>query len=185
MKTPSGGESRPTLSGVAGGDTQDVTPHYITQGVACVLGFMSLPLRLMRTKPLATSPFTKALEQTSLADLHAERQAVANNMAALENHLHLLDLAIQWKKGDAGDENGERRPSLRAGIVEILNDSAPLRPTEIYAELNERGWAPGGKNAKAQVAARLSKLVGSGHLARVGEKGSSRYTLPDRTTDSG
>src|SRR5688572_3153741 len=96
--------------------TQHVIPTYITGGVAPALGFL-LPLRLMRTKIVASSPFTKALEQTSLAELHAERRAVEQNKAALENHLHLLDLAIQWKMGGADENGDDRRRSLREAIV--------------------------------------------------------------------
>jgi hypothetical protein len=179
--------ARTTLQGVdhvSRGSTKDVTP-YLTPGVACVLPEIPLTLRLMRTKDLAqTSRLAQALQETTVSDLQADLRGVEKAIAAMENHRDLLRLALQVKVGYSS-EDGEPKPSLREAIVQVLRDSPPLRPAEIYSELEAEGWGPRGKNAKAQVAARLSKLVESGHLTRVGEKGSSRYTLPERTTDSG
>jgi hypothetical protein len=83
-----------------------------------------------------------------------------------------------------GDSNS--RPSLRQAILYVLNERADaMRPTDIFKELELRGWAPKGKNARGQLHARLSKMVANRQVIRRGDAGSGRYTLPSKTEGPG
>jgi hypothetical protein len=67
-------------------------------------------------------------------------------------------------------------PPLRKAILFILDDRSPnyVARDEILAELDRRGWGPGGKTPRNTVISRLSELVRDEIVERSGNK----YRLP-------
>lgn len=171
--------------------------HPITPGVACIPGWLGARIAYMKSAVAPTSRFTKALLEAPLDELQAEMREVRQAMYQLEAHANLLNMAIEWKIAHKAETDGKtaaaadddidwdapiKPRSLREAILLVLADATqPLRTAEVYRELEQRGWLPGGANPKSQLAARLSKMYEKGVVTRSGTP--ARYRLPTQGTE--
>jgi hypothetical protein len=59
-------------------------------------------------------------------------------------------------------------PPLRKAILQVLTDLGELSRDDLVAELDRRGWGPGGKNPRNSVVSRLSDLTRAGAVEQDG-----------------
>jgi hypothetical protein len=140
--------------------------------------------------------FARVLSEESEDSLTRQRAQVRAQIAELQLKDSLLGIALREKATEASregrpaqrprdlenlltafggaEEGAVRKPTLAAALIDVLRESSePLRPVEIFSELAHRGLAPGGRNARNQLAARLSRMTAAGKLVR----SNGRYTV--------
>jgi hypothetical protein len=175
------------------GRTPDPNPVPIT---VCTPAWLGATLNLVRQRTEPTGPFLDVINRFPLEQLMEEREKLRVQMAQLNTAAQLLDLAISARRAANGQQEDKTiaapsaeavasapaptiggRPRLKQAILRVMADTPPgteWTPSELHSELENRGWAPTGTAARAQISNRLSDLVKSGQLDKP-EKG--RYVL--------
>lgn len=155
----------------------------------CTPSCLGVTLNLVNQRIEPTGPFIELLNRFPLEQLEEELARVDANMAQLNTARQLLDLAIQARRaangGTRGIDSGRGsdsasvgvRPPLKQAILAVMADGPAAyawTPSEIHSALDDRGWAPTGTAARAQISNRLSGLVDKG---QVGKPDKGKYVL--------
>ena len=158
----------------------------------------------MNSNPTDTAT-AKLLDGLTREELDEEINDVQRRMAELSTHLEFLQLALRLKEsrlrrddrvepgrlvdeaaalGAVAATTGPGRPPLKAAVLLVMGE-APNKvwtPTELYAAVAARGWAPETASAKTQVSNALQRLRRSHQVKKVG---TGRYELATPTRTDG
>jgi hypothetical protein len=108
------------------------------------------------------------------SDIAADAQAARMTFERLQEELREVDRALAARSAEAnGRTQSSRRQAspipLRKAILTVLRE----RPggwdrTQILEALEEKGWAPGGRNPRNTLTSRLAEMANEGLIMRVG-----------------
>ena len=130
------------------------------------------------------SLLSRLLRSQQVSELRALRTELVRDLKANRAEFERLQLDLREVEKAISERTGQDVPPLfqpdtvsrtgmplRRAIIHIL-DEAPERVwdrDEVMAELDMRGWAPGGKNPRNTLSTRLAEMANEGQIRRAGE----------------
>jgi hypothetical protein len=170
--------------------------HHPVPITVCTPAWLGVTLNLVKQRTEPTGAFLDLINGFSLEQLEEERDKLLVQMAAMTTATQLLELAISARRAANGDKTVSAppaeatatapapgltpigaRPRLKQAILRVMADGPKgheWTPSELHSALDDRGWAPTGTAARAQISNRLGDLVEALQLAKPGK---GRYVL--------
>jgi len=119
---------------------------------------------------LELGPVLRGLTGLSSDEVDAELAAIERHRATLDVYENALRAVRPLAEGNSNGPalDHEPKPTLRKAILKLMSEDQRRgwKPAEMRKALDEKGWAPTGKNARNQIQNRFLEMRERGELVR-------------------